>query len=137
MNCMSDVPVWRLYVLRAAYLLLVVGVGLMVWPLLLNHDLDWPRMNSVVCAMLGTVAVLSLIGLRHPLQMLPVLMFELAWKAIWLVTVALPLWRADAISAPFAETIRDSVIGVIVMMLAIPWPHVFRQWIARKGDRWR
>lgn len=33
----EDVPLWRLYVLRAAYLLLVVGLGAMIVPILVNH----------------------------------------------------------------------------------------------------
>ena len=32
---MTSVPLWRLYVLRATYLLIAVGLALMIWTLLL------------------------------------------------------------------------------------------------------
>ena len=33
---MHDVSTFRLYILRATYLLIVVGLGLTIWPLLLD-----------------------------------------------------------------------------------------------------
>ena len=32
------------------------------------------------------------LGIRYALQMLPVLLFEIAWKLIWMTVVVLPLW---------------------------------------------
>ena len=77
----------RLYVLRAAYLLLVVGLGAMIVPELINHPLT---SRGVIASLLGAVWVLSFIGLRFPLEMLPLLMFEFAWKAIWMLAIGLP-----------------------------------------------
>ena len=78
-----DVSLVRLYVLRATYLLLVVGLGFDIWPLLLQKTPDVEHMRGVVWSILGTVALLALIGIRHPLRMLPLLFFELVWKSIW------------------------------------------------------
>ena len=44
--------------------------------------------------MLAAFGALSALGLRCPLQMLPVLLWELLWKSIWLIVVAVPLWSA-------------------------------------------
>ncbi|MCC4587992.1 hypothetical protein LL962_12910 [Xanthomonas sp. NCPPB 1067] len=72
------VPLWRLYGLRAGYLLLVVGLGVQVWPgIVLRHD-AWELMEGVVQCMLGAIGLLALLGLRSPLKMLPLLLFEIA-----------------------------------------------------------
>jgi hypothetical protein len=48
-----------------------------------------------VCRVLGAVSALALLGLRYLLLLLPLLFFELAWKSIWLIVVAMPLWSAN------------------------------------------
>ena len=86
---MTEVSLFRLYALRAGYVLIVTGLAATVWPLLINHSPHWPLMNSVVCSLLAAVSVLAAVGIRYPLQMLPVLIFELLWKTIWLSAIAL------------------------------------------------
>lgn len=132
-----EVSVFRLYVLRATYLLLVVGLGPAIWPGIIHHANDWPLMQGVVSSLLGAVSILAVLGLRHPLQMLPLLLFELVWKAIWLIAVAAPLWLADAIDARTAATVRDCLLGVVIFPLAIPWPYVFANYLKKPGERWR
>ena len=73
---MHEVSTFRLYVLRATYLLLVVGVGLMIWPLLLDAPEEVEHFRGVTWCLLSTVAALAIVGLRHPLRMLPLLMFS-------------------------------------------------------------
>jgi len=91
---MNDVSLFRLYLLRALYLLIVVGLGIVVWPGVIHHAKPWELMEGVVACMLAAFSALSVLGLRYPLQMLPLLLWELVWKAIWLLVVALPLWSA-------------------------------------------
>src|SRR5919112_572119 len=87
----DDVSLFRLYVLRAMYLVLVVGLGAMIVPELLNHELT---SRGVIASLLGAVWLLAFLGIRYPLQMLPLLMFELAWKAIWAIAYGLPQWSS-------------------------------------------
>ena len=132
----GDVSLLRLYALRAGYLLLVVGLGLTIWPGVIHHEEPWSLMQAVVNAMLAALSALAILGLRYPLQMLPLLFFELAWKAIWLLAVALPLWSAGRMDAATLGTVYECLLAVIFLVV-IPWPYVFANYVAKPGDRWR
>jgi hypothetical protein len=133
---MTEVSLFRLYALRAGYLLIAVGLAATVWPIVINHSPQWPLMNSVACSLLAAVSVLAAVGIRYPLQMLPVLLFEIVWKSIWLIAVALPLWSANQIDARTWETVRDCLFGAILIPL-IPWRYVISQYVTKPGDHWR
>jgi hypothetical protein len=132
----TDVSLSRLHVLRAGYALVSIGLAATIWPLVLHHRPDWPLMNGVACCLLAAVSVLAAVGIRYPLQMLPVLLFEIAWKSIWLCAVALPLWLAHQVDTRTADTIRDCLLGVVLIPL-VPWRYVLSQYVMRPGDRWR
>ena len=133
---MTQISVLRLHALRAGYLLLVVGLGLMIWPGIIHHEKPWTLMQGVVHCMLAALSALAILGLRYPLQMLPLLFFELAWKSIWLVVVALPLWSAHQMDADTRETANECLMAV-VFLVVIPWPYVFANYVMQRGDRWR
>jgi hypothetical protein len=131
----NEVSVFRLYLLRAGYLLLVVGLGSEIWPTILNHTKSWELMHGVVVCMLGAMSALALLGIRYPLQMLPLLFFEVTWKLIWLLRVAVPLWSSHQMDAGTAETASNCLVGVVFLFL-IPWPYVFKNYVTKPGDPW-
>jgi hypothetical protein len=130
----GEVSRLRLHILRAAYLLLVIGLGAMVVPEILSHA---PTSRGVIPSLLAGVWVLALLGLRYPLEMLPVLMFELAWKTIWMIAYGLPQWFSGQRPATFSEDMFNIAFGVILMPLVIPWPYVWRHYVKRPGARWQ
>ena len=129
----DEVSLFRLYVLRAMYLLLVVGLGGMIVPELLSHELT---SRGVIPSLLGAVWVLAFLGLRYPLQMLPLLMFEFVWKAIWMAAYGLPQWSSGQYPPTFAEDSFNIALGAI-LLLVIPWGHVWRHYVQGAGARWR
>jgi hypothetical protein len=132
---MTEVSLFRLYVLRAGYLLIAVGLATTIWPIVINHSPQWPLMNGVACSLLAAVSVLAAVGIRYPLQMLPILLFELVWKSIWLIAVALPLWSANQIDARTWGTVQDCLFGAILIPL-IPWRYVISHYVTKPGDPW-
>jgi hypothetical protein len=108
----------------------------MVWPRLISHSNAWALKNGDTFGLLSGVQVLALLGLRYPVRMLPLLLFELTWKSIWLLTIALPLWRANAIDPATAESIKARAMGVIICLVAIPWSYVLRKFVREPADRW-
>ena len=134
---MTTVSTFRLNLLRAAYLFVFVGLALMIWPRLLNPPQDVEHMRGVVWSLLGAVGLLAALGIRYPLQMLPVLLFELVWKTIWLIVIGIPLWTADALTSATASTWNDNVFGVVFCLVVIPWGYVYANYVKKPGDRWR
>jgi hypothetical protein len=125
----------RLYFLRFGYLLMAVGLALTKWPLIINHDVPWPLTEGVVTCMLVALSLLSFLGLRYPLQMLPILLFELAWKFIWVTVVALPLWTSHQID-PATLNVFYSCLVVLIVLAVIPWRYVVAHYVTSQGDRW-
>jgi hypothetical protein len=130
----SGVSLARLYVLRAMYLVLVIGGGIFFLPQLIGHE---PTARGVIPSMLGGVWLLACFGVRYPLQMLPILLFELAWKTIWVIDYGLPQWRAGVHTAQFTEDFKAIAFGPILFILVIPWGFVFRHYLKKPGERWR
>ena len=129
----SEVSVFRLYVLRAMYLLLVVGLGGMIVPEILSHALT---SRGVIPSLLGAVWVLAVLGLRYPLEMLPVLMFEFVWKLIWMIAYGLPQWSSGQQPPTFAEDFVNIGTGAILLFV-IPWGYAWRHYVKRPAARWR
>ena len=130
----SEVSLARLYVLRATYLLLVVGLGALTLPPLLSHA---QMARGVIPSLLGAVWLLAFVGLRYPLQMLPLLMFEFVWKTLWLIDFGLPQWFSGQPPPTFAEDFQAIAMGVLLMPLVIPWGYVYRHYVKQHADRWR
>jgi hypothetical protein len=129
----SEVSLARLYVLRAMYLLLVIGGGIVFLPQLIGHE---PFARGVIPSMLGGVWLLACFGLRYPLQMLPILLFELVWKTIWLIDYGLPQWRAGVNTAVFTEDFKAIAFAPVLLILIVPWGYVFRHYLKKAGARW-
>jgi hypothetical protein len=133
---MRDVSTVRLYLLRATYLLIAVGLGLQIWPLILQGSHGVDHMRGVVRSLLGAVALLAVFGVRYPLKMLPLLLFELVWKSIWVVAIGLPLWLSHGFDAGTRETWNDCLFGIVLVALVLPWRYALTQYALLPGDRW-
>jgi hypothetical protein len=130
----SEVSLVRLYVLRAMYLVLAIGGGIAFLPQLIGHE---PTARGVIPSMLAGMWLLACFGLRYPLQMLPILLFELAWKTIWLLDYGLPQWKAGVNTPVFKEDFKAIALGPVIFILVIPWGYVYRHYLKKAGARWR
>ena len=133
---MPEVTTFRLYLLRAMYLLMAVGLGITIWPGILHHPTDLALMRGVVRSLLGAVCLLAVLGIRYPLKMLPLLFFELVWKTIWVLAFGLPLWTAHQLDPDTLETLKATLMGVVLVPLVMPWGYVFTHYGKAPGDRW-
>jgi len=86
---------------------------------------------------LGALTALSLLGVRYPVRMLPLLFFELAWKLLWVLVVWLPLSLAHRVDPDTAENAFSIFVGVVVVPLVLPWSYVWKNYVTAAADRWR
>ncbi|WP_432825247.1 hypothetical protein [Dactylosporangium sp. CA-092794] len=93
-------------------------------------------MDSAVVCMLVGMSLLGLLGLRYPVRLLPIMLFEVAWKAIWLGVVALPLWLDHRMDAATRD-LTGEVLWIVVIVVTIPWGYVYSNSVTRRGERWR
>lgn len=132
-----EISTFRLYILRAMYLIIVVGLGITIWPGIVSPPANLSHMASVVRGMLGAVSLLALLGIRYPLKMLPLLFFELLWKSIWVLVFALlPLWRNQQLDANMRGSLYDCLLGIVLIPLALPWGYIVRHYLKSPGDHW-
>ncbi|WP_256840794.1 hypothetical protein [Ornithinimicrobium cryptoxanthini] len=134
----APLPAYRVNLMRAGYLLMVVGLALVKWPLFFRDGgiASLPVYEGVVATLLTAMSLLALLGLRHPLAMLPVLVFESLWKLIWLAAVGLPYLVAGDHDAQLSSVLA-SVWLVVIILAVTPWDHVWRHYVRASGTPWR
>jgi hypothetical protein len=132
----SGVSLFRLYTLRLCYFILAAGLGTYVWPTVIHHSNEIAATEGIRLALFAGLGATALLGLRYPVQMVPLLLFELIWKAIYLIAFALPLWSAHQVNAAAAEDIK-AVLMVVIFLPLIPWRYVFANYVLKPGERWR
>jgi hypothetical protein len=123
----AELSLTRRHLMRAGYLLMAVGLALVKWPLLPDaHTL--PLYEGVTLCLLTAMSLLALLGLWRPIQLLPVLLFEAAWKVLWLALVALPTAATGELDAATTEVAVNCSL-VVVILAVTPWRYVWQSYV--------
>jgi hypothetical protein len=131
----TDLSLARLHLMRAGYLLMGFGLVLVKWPLLPEaHSL--PLYEGVTLCLLTAMSLLAFLGLLHPVKLLPVLLFESAWKVLWLSLDALPRAISGDVDAATSEILVNCSL-VVLILAVVPWGYVWRTYVRAPGARWR
>ncbi len=128
----EEVSLARLYAIRAVGLLGVYGLFTTVMTLV-DHA---PDERGMLKAMISGLWVMCLITIRYPLKMIPLLLFELVWKLLWLIFFGIPQWWTGVGSPRLAEDLWSIGAFPIVCVLVIPWGYVWRHFVKEPSDRW-
>jgi len=119
----------QVHLLRAFYVLMMLFVGTAAWRSILTHQGPWDPVRAIAVCVWAAYPTLLILGILHPIRMLPLFLFMLAYKAIWLGAVAYPLWRAGTLwGTPTGDIARD-FLPLPFAFLAVPWGHVFRTYV--------
>ena len=129
----EEVSLVRLYVIRAAGVLGVWGLLPVVQTLFVHAPLDRGVHKALICGLW----LMALIGIRYPLKMIPILLFETLWKTLWLVFFGLPQWWSGVGSERLGDDLWDIGAFPLVCLLVIPWGYVWRHYVKAPAERWR
>ena len=119
----------NIYLLRLIYFMMLVFVGSDSWMAIINHQGPWDHVRAVAFCVWAAYSTLSILGLLHPLRMLPIMLFMIAYKLLWLAVVAYPLWRANALAGSPAEEMTYVFLWIPLPIMAVPWGYVFRNYV--------
>ena len=130
-------PLYRLYLLRAAYLLLGLAQGSKTWSAILHHAQVWDFWHGVGMSFFGALTLLCLLGVRYPIRMMPLLIFEFTWKLIWVLAAWLPPYLAHDLNPDIADSFWGIFPGVVIVPILLPWGYIWKNYALTPGDRWR
>ena len=125
-----QVAMWRINAMRLVFLLMALVMGSFVWNNLLFHSAGIPVAQGLSRSMLGALALMSLLGVRYPMAMLPLMLYELAWKTVWLTAIALRAWLAGQWTADIDALYREC-IGIVIAFFIVPWRYVWARYFAQ------
>ena len=125
----------NIYLLRLLFLLVVIFVASDSWSAILKHEGPWDHVRAAAMCMWAAYSVLAIFGLFQPLRWLPLVLFEIFYKVVWLVIVAYPLWSTNQLAGSPAEGMTHAFLWVILPIVAVPWGYAFRTylWPAKKN----
>ena len=131
---MREVSQIRLLVLRGFYLLILLGVGSRALPALFLTPAPLDPLDAVAYSFWAALALLAGLGIRYPLQMLPILLIQLLYKSLWIAAVAIPAWLDGR--TPATELTMVMLVGAFADLVIIPWRHVYAHYLRKPAESW-
>ncbi len=122
----------NVYLLRLLFLLVFLIVGHDSWTGLFIHQGPWDPVRAAAVCMWAGYSALSIIGVFHPLKMLPIVAFEILYKTTWLLVVAYPLWSAHQLAGTPAGEMTRVFIGVPVLAVIMPWKYFVETYVLNR-----
>ena len=107
-----------------------VFLGKDVWTYIFTHSGSWEPQEAMNWSVWASFSLVALLGILHPLKMLPILLLEISYKLVWLWIVAYPLWVSNTLSGSSAEGMTMVFLPVLLPILFVPWRYVFKTYIS-------
>jgi len=115
--------------LRLFYGLMFAFVATQAWTTLLTHQGPWDPTRAVAWCVWAAYPTMSLFGVFKPLKMLPIMLFMLFYKGLWLAFVAYPLWSTGQLAGSPADEMARVFMGIWIPALFVPWGYVARTYL--------
>jgi hypothetical protein len=125
----EGVPRINIYILRLMFILMVIFLGKDSWTHILTFKGSWNPANAMAWCIWASYSLLAILGIIHPLKMLPIVMLEILYKVLWLIIVAYPLWKSNQLIGSPAEGMTNAFLWVLLPIIAMPWRYFFKKYI--------
>ncbi len=119
----------NIYLLRILYILMLLGAGTEAWQTIANHEGAWDHTRAVAWCVWAAYPTLSVFGLIRPLRWLPIVVFMIFYKTLWLFVVAYPLWKTGSLEGNAAEQMAGVFVGAPFIALIVPWIYFFKNFV--------
>tara|TARA_B110000444_G_C18469603_1_gene424068 strand:+ start:98 stop:550 length:453 start_codon:yes stop_codon:yes gene_type:complete len=119
----------NIYAMRLIFLLMAVFLGYDVWGYIIAYQGMWFPTEAMDWSVWAAFSLIAILGIFRTVEMIPVLLVEIAYKLIWLVLVALPLWRDGNLTSTTSDGMFLPFALVVLPMVAVPWGYVFNRYI--------
>ncbi|HEY0142351.1 MAG TPA: hypothetical protein VGF48_15740 [Thermoanaerobaculia bacterium] len=116
----------NIYLLRLLFLLMAVFVLSDAGLAIVKHQGEWQPVRAAALCMWAAYSLVSILGIFHPLRLIPIVLFEIVYKIIWLAVVAWPLWSTNRLVGSPAEEMTYAFLWVVLPIVAMPWGYAFR-----------
>jgi len=118
----------NVYLLRLFYFLMFIGVATEAWQKLATET-SWDHTKAVAWCVWAAYPTLAVFGLIRPLRWLPIFVFMIFYKTVWLFVVAYPLWRAGTLVGSTAEEMARVFVAAPFLVIIVPWGYFVREFV--------
>jgi hypothetical protein len=119
----------NIYLLRILYFLMLVFISSEAWTTIIGHQGPWDHVKAVAWCAWAAYTTLSIFGLINPLRWLPIVIFMIFYKTLWLIVVAYPLWSAGTLAGSPADEMAHVFVAAPFLTVIIPWKYFFQRFI--------
>ncbi len=88
-------------------------------------------------SLLAALSPFALLGLRYPLRLLPIVLYEFGWKLLWFGFVAAPLYADGRMTEGAWSNALACFVAVVLTPIVVPWRYVWSSYVAAPVERWR
>lgn len=99
---------------------------------LMTVDIFNSEIANIGKSILLAIVFLCLLGFFHPLKIIPLLLFSVVWKLVWLLAFVLPAYLGDGPSELARNILAPVIIGLIVTAAVTPWKYVVNLYLKPK-----
>ncbi|WP_404340182.1 hypothetical protein [Pseudoalteromonas mariniglutinosa] len=103
-----------------------------MWGYIIYHPGDWGENEAVAWSVWAAFSTLALLGIFRTVEMIPLLLFEIFYKVLWLILVAYPLWQTNKLVGSGFEDTAFAFSLVVLPILAVPWHYVVNHYVLGK-----
>ncbi len=120
-----DVSRLRSHFMRGLFALNFLSLFIDNWSQILFPSEQLDTLTGVTISFWAAFSLLNVIGIRFPIQMVPILLLQFLYKLAWIIGVYRPACQSNLVDDDIQSFLWVCVAGVGLNLLIIPWKYVY------------